>query len=217
VHLDLNSALRAAPLDLDLESVVSLEAAEPSTPPAASTEPTQQVSASGTPRPWSAAEAADAIAVAHNRDQVAEAVANYLRSSCGVGLVLIVQHEVAMGWKGFAPGISDEEIDALAIPLAAPSVLQKAYQEQQTYRGPPSHEPTALDLQLFERLRVTPPQEVIVAPVLIRDRVVNLILGQAEDGGALPDRMSIGLGTLTRSAAAAYVRLIQEAKKRAPS
>jgi len=219
VHLDLDTALRAAPLDLDLdlESAVSLEAAEPSEPPAASSYATQQVSAPATPRPWSAAEAVDAIAVARNRDQIAEAVVNYLRSSCGVGLVLIVQHEVAMGWKGFGPGISDEEIDALAIPLAAPSVLQNAYQEQQTYRGPPSHEPTALDLQLFERLRVAPPQEVVVAPVLIRDRVVNLILGQAEDGGALPDRMSIGLGTLTRSAGAAYVRLIQEAKKRAPS
>src|SRR5262249_56650865 len=117
------------------------EAPDPSGPPPA--EASQPASTSAALQPWSAAQAVDAIAVAHNRDQVAEAVANYLRSSCGVGLVLIVQHEVAMGWKGFAPGISDEEIDALAIPLAAPSVLQKAYQEQQTYRGPPSHEPTA--------------------------------------------------------------------------
>jgi len=212
-HPDLDAALRAAPVDLDLESALSSEAPEPSKPPAAGNE---AISASTTPRPWSAAEAVDAIAVARNRDQVADAITNYLRSSCGVGLVLIVQHEVAMGWKGFGPGISDEEIEALAIPLAAPSVFQTAYQQQEAYRGPPSHESTALDLQLFERLRVAPPQEVIVAPVLIRDRVVNLIFGQAEDGGPLADRMSIGLGTLTRSAAAAYVRMIQEAKKRAP-
>ena len=228
VHSDLDAALRAAPTELDLESAVSPVPAAAelpkamdliagvSKPPAASSEATQPASTSATPRPWSAAEAVDAIALAGNRDQVAEAIVNYLRSSCGVGLVLIVQHEVAMGWKGFAPGVSDEEIEGLAIPLAAPSVLQMAYQQQQTYRGPPSHEPTALDPQLFERLRVAPPQEVIVAPVLIRDRVVNLIFGKAEDGGPLPDRMTIGLGTLTRSAAAAYVRLIQEAKKRAP-
>jgi len=212
-HPDLDAALRAAPVDLDLESALSSEAPEPSMPPAAGNE---AISASTTPRPWSAAEAVDAIAVARYRDQVADAITNYLRSSCGVGLVLIVQHEVAMGWKGFGPGISDEEIEALAIPLAAPSVFQTAYRQQEAYRGPPSHESTALDLQLFERLRVAPPQEVIVAPVLIRDRVVNLIFGQAEDGGPLADRMSIGLGTLTRSAAAAYVRMIQEAKKRAP-
>jgi hypothetical protein len=169
------------------------------------------------PLPWSTVEAVDAIAVATNRDQVAQAIVNYLRSTCGVGLVLIVQHEVAMGWKGFAPGVGAAEIEGLAIPLAAPSALQIAHKQQSTFRGPPPKDGVAIDRQLLERLRSSSPQEVIVSPIIIRDRVVNLVYGHAENGGPLPDRLTVGLGTLTRAAAAAYVRLIQEAKKKQPS
>ncbi len=169
------------------------------------------------PLPWSTVEAVDAIAVATNRDQVGQAIANYLRSACGVGLVLIVQHEVAMGWKGFAPGVGAAEIEGLAIPLAAPSALQIAHQQQSTFRGPPPLDGVAIDRQLSERLRSSVPKEVIVSPVIIRDRVVNLVYGHAEDGGPLPDRLMAGLGTLTRAASAAYVRLIQESKKKHPS
>lgn len=169
------------------------------------------------PLPWSTVQAVDAIAVATNRDQVGQAMVNYLRSACGVGLVLIVQHEVAMGWKGFAPGIGAADIEGLAIPLAAPSVLRIPHQQQDTFRGPPPPDGAAIDRQLWERLRSSPPQEIIVSPVIIRDRVVNLVYGHAEDGGPLPDRLMAGLGTLTRAASAAYVRLIQESKKKQPS
>jgi len=169
------------------------------------------------PLPWSTVEAVDAIAVATNRDQVGQAIVNYLRSTCGVGLVLIVQHEVAMGWKGFAPGIGAADIEGLAIPLAAPSVLRIPHQQQSTFRGQPPPDGAAIDRQLWERLRSSPPQEIIVSPVIIRDRVVNLAYGHAEDGGPLPDRLMAGLGMLTRAASAAYVRLIQESKKKQPS
>lgn len=224
-HVDLDAAIRAVPADVPAPSAIPQDQDEPA-PDAeinlvrdedviASPAPIESPPAkAAAPIPWSAAQAVDAMAVAQNRDEVAEAITNYLRATCGVGLVLIVQHEVAMGWKGFGPAIGAEDIDALAIPLAAPSILKTAYDERELYRGAPSRESGALDLQLFERLRAQPPQEVIVVPILIRDRVVNLILGHAADGGALPDRVSMGLGTLARSAAAAYVRLIQEAKKR---
>jgi hypothetical protein len=181
--------------------------------PSALAQPSPSISETAL-RPWSAAEAADAMATAGDRDAIADAILNYLRATCGVGLVLIVQHEVAMGWKGFAPGASPQEIDALAIPLAAPSLLHVAYRRQTVFRGPPPSEGAALDGQLWAKLRSPQPKEAIVAPIAIRDRVVNLVYGHAADGGPLPDRLLVGLSTLVRAASAAYVRLIQDAKKK---
>ena len=203
----------------DFERRASTGKASPAKPApnGAGSSSTRAATVDTSPLPWSTVEAVDAIAVATNRDQVGQAIVNYLRSACGVGLVLIVQHEVAMGWKGFAPGVGAAEIEGLAIPLAAPSVLQVAHQQQSTFRGPPPLEGVAIDRQLSERLRSSLPQEVIVSPVIIRDRVVNLVYGHAEDGGPLPDRLVAGLGTLTRAASAAYVRLIQDSKKKHPS
>jgi len=169
------------------------------------------------PRPWSATEAVDAIAVASNRDQIADAIVNYLRSTCGVGLVMIVQHEVVMGWKGFAPGLEDEAIGSLGLPLAAPSILQIAYRRQTIFSGAPPAEGAKLDHYFWELLRSPTPKEAIVAPIIIRDRVVNLIYGHAADGGPLPDRALVQIGMLCRAAAAAYVRLIQSAKGKSNS
>ena len=169
------------------------------------------------PRPWSATEAVDAMAVASNRDQIADAIVNYLRSNCGVGLVMIVQHEVAMGWKGFAPGLDDEAIGSLGLPLAAPSILQIAYRRQTTFSGAPPAEGAQLDHHFWKVLRSPAPKEAIVAPIVLRDRVVNLIYGHAADGGPLPDRALVQIGMLCRAAAAAYVRLIQSAKAKSES
>jgi hypothetical protein len=159
----------------------------------------------------------DAIAVASNRDQIADAIVNYLRSTCGVGLVMIVQHEVAMGWKGFAPGLDDEAIGSLGLPLAAPSILQIAYRRQTIFSGAPPAEGAKLDHHFWELLRSPAPKEAIVAPIVIRDRLVNLIYGHAADGGPLPDRALVQIGMLCRAAAAAYVRLIQSAKAKSDS
>src|SRR5262249_25834019 len=101
----------------------------------------------------SAEQAVDAITDAANRDEIGDAIIDYLRSTFGFGLVFIVQREMALGWKGFAPGVDDRAFQSLAIPLTAPSVLQLAYESKQIFRGAPSLEGGPLDSILWRRRR----------------------------------------------------------------
>ena len=120
-----------------------------------------------------------------------------------------------MGWKGFAPTVEDNVIHSLAIPLAAPSLLKSVYEKQSIFLGPPAPEGAMLDARLWKLLGVPPPREILVAPISIRERVVNLIYGHPSNGGPVPDRAAVDLGTLCRAAAAGYVRLIQATKNKA--
>jgi hypothetical protein len=211
------SALESAPSVKPTRQMPDLQAASISQDAAGLAPAHPKTTGDPTRRPWSATEAVDAIAVANSRDQIADAIVNYLRSTCGVGLVMIVQHEVAMGWKGFAPGLNEEAIGSLGLPLAAPSILQIAYRRQTIFSGSPPPEGAQLDQHFWQVLRSPAPKEAIVAPIILRDRVVNLIYGHAGDGGALPDRALVQIGMLCRAAAAAYVRLIQSAKAKGNS
>jgi hypothetical protein len=159
-------------------------------------------------------QAVDAISSAVERDEIGEALVGYLRSVFDTGLVLIVQYEVAMGWKGFAPAVDDNVIQSLAIPLAAPSLLKKVYEKQSIFVGAPPSEGIGLDGRFWKLLRSNPPREILVAPVVLRDRVVNLIYAQPAASASIPDRAMVDLGTLCQAAAAGYVRLIQSSKNK---
>ncbi len=175
--------------------------------------PATQASPQPTAPALSASQAVDAITAASTRNEIGDAVLDYLRSSFGVGLLFIVQHEVALGWKGFAPGADVAALQSLAIPLTAPSVLRLAYQTKGIFRGGPPAEGAALDGILWRQLRAPPPRDIVVAPVVLKNRVVSLIYGHAADGRALPDAALVDLTMLCPYAAAGFIRLIQAAKR----
>jgi len=160
-----------------------------------------------------AEQAVDAITDAINREEIGNAIVDYLRSSFGFGLLFIVQQEIALGWKGFAPGVDDAAFQSLAIPLTAPSVLRLAYDTKTMFRGTPRAEGAALDGILWRQLRSSRPQDVVVAPVVLKNRVVTLIYAHATGGGALPDAALVDLTMLCPYAAAGFIRLIQAAKR----
>ena len=82
-----------------------------------------------------------------------------------------------------------------------PAVLKSGMHEADFYR------------RLWSALGVdASPAEVVVVPVLVKARVVNLIYAHALGGGALEDGHVDGLGVLARRAAEAYARIIQRAK-----
>jgi hypothetical protein len=157
--------------------------------------------------------AVDAITDAINREEIGNAIVDYLRSSFGFGLLFTVQHEIALGWKGFAPGVDDAAFQSLAIPLTAPSVLRLAYDTKRIFRGAPPAEGAALDGILWRQLRSSRAKDVVVAPVVLKNRVVTLIYAHATGGGALPDPALVDLTMLCPYAAAGFIRLIQAAKR----
>jgi hypothetical protein len=163
--------------------------------------------------PITADQALDKITAAGSRDDIGGAILDYLRSTCGFGVLFIVQQDVAIAWKGFAPGRDSGALRSLSIPLLEPSLLRPAYETQHIFRGTPPLKGAAWDMVLWRQLRSPPPEEVVVAPVVLKNRVVTLIYGHAADGGALPDAAVVDLTMLCPYAAAGYIQLIQTAKK----
>jgi hypothetical protein len=121
-----------------------------------------------------------------------------------------VRDHLAVGWKGFGPGLEDDRIEALLIPLEMPSIYQLAERSREMFRGHAF--PAALHDHVFKVLRCHAPLYSVVAPITIGQRVVNLLYGHKRDGGDLVEQEIVGLRQLTAAAGEAYVRLISASK-----
>jgi hypothetical protein len=154
-----------------------------------------------------------ALAVMASTDQrgaVADAIIGHAASMFDVAALCLVRDHLAVGWKGFGPGLDDDRIEALLIPLEMPSIFQLAERSRELFRGRAF--PAALHDHVFKVLRCHAPLYSVVAPVAIGNRVVNLLYGHKRDGGDLLEEEIIGLRQLAAAAGEAYVRLISASK-----
>jgi hypothetical protein len=157
-------------------------------------------------------EALEQMRAATTRDGIGDALVDWLRSAYGCGLVLIVKGGSALGWKGFAPDADSDRIESIAMPLASPSMLKHAHDARATFRGAPQDEGKDLHTRLWKLLRCEPPREVIVAPIVLGARVVNLVYTHAEMGPHLPDAATDDVSLAANVAAEQYARLIRTKK-----
>jgi hypothetical protein len=157
-----------------------------------------------------------AIAVATGRDAIGDLLVDYLHGAFGGGLVLIVRQGMALGWKGFAPGVESAVIEAVALPLGQPSMLQAPHASGMLFRGAPATEGAMLNGLLWKLLKVAPPGEVVVVPIAINARVINLVYAHPPAGSGFRDDAVAELATVCAAAAAAFARLIQAAKASRP-
>jgi hypothetical protein len=160
----------------------------------------------------SVAEALAQIQAATSRDAVGDALVDQLRSSFGAGLVLIVKEGMALGWRGYAPGVAPSALESAAFPLGMPSSLQLAFERKAPFRGVPASQGAALHSRLWKLLQTPAPKEVLVAPVAIKDRVVLLIYAQGINGEVLHDTAVQECAQLAAAASTTFARLIKEAK-----
>ncbi len=155
------------------------------------------------------------IASADSKDGIGQAIVDYLRSTYGCGLILIVRDGVGLGWTGFAPGIDEEVIASITVPLSMPSVFQLAYERKTLFRGAPTVDESAgVQARFFKLLKSEPPREVITVPIVLNRRVVNLLYVQALEGAELHESASAELTQLTKAASSAFLRLIKLAKSK---
>lgn len=160
-------------------------------------------------------DAAFALQAAASRDEIGDLLTDYLRSVFGCALVLIVKSGTALGWRGFALDADPATIESIATPLTSPSMLSVALEARAVFRGPPPEEGAALQNRLWKLLRCAPPTEVIVAPILMANRVVNLVYGHAEDGATLAPGLEDEVARVCAMAAEEYARIIQSKGKEA--
>jgi hypothetical protein len=168
-----------------------------------------------TPRPASLSDTLDRLEAAENRDAIAEAVLAFARGRLEACVLFLLKGSLALGWRGFAPGLEGAGVESVSLPLAAPSCLQSAYDTRVPWRGAPGVSGKSLDATLFMRLRQpAAPDEVLTIAVAIGQRVVNLVYAHAHAGGALDDGVVDGMISVSEAAADAYARLIQAAKQK---
>jgi len=166
------------------------------------------------PRPaLSATAAITRLEDAATRDEIGDAVVDYLRSTYGCGLLFIARDQMALGWKGFAPGVPTDTIEALVAPLRSPSMLRLAYEGRAVFRGAPPADGSQIQQRLWKALRLAVPREVIAAPVIVAGRVVNLAYAHPPDGEAVSEAAAADLTQVCAAAAGAFLRLLRQLKR----
>jgi hypothetical protein len=158
-------------------------------------------------------EAVKHMAVAQTRAEIAEGFIGFARGLFDVCALLVVRDGLAIGWKGFGPDLDADRLETLLIPLDVPSIFKSAVEEKDLFAG--AAPPSALHGHLFKILRTSAPAQAVVAPIMIRERVVNLMYGHKSGDGVLADGALDGLRYVAMEAATSYARLIALQKKHA--
>ncbi len=167
--------------------------------------------ASSSPLPLSSAAVAARLLGAQDRDTVGDALIDHLRDRVLCAVLFLVRDAAAIGWKGFGPRAP--AMDSLALPLWAQSALKLAYEGRTAFQGAPPPDGAQVHQRLWKAIGAPLPQEVLVAPVLLKDRVVNLLYLQPKAAGPMPKTLCLEVAALCTAASSAYMRLIREAKK----
>src|SRR5690606_22840240 len=114
-------------------------------------------------RELSAAEAVREIVAAGAREDIADAVVAFLRRRFGAGLMVIAKEGVALGHAGCGGRFTETTVEAVLVPLSAPSMFEGAYRTKRPFRGAAPLEGKAIQDRFFKLFALdAPPAEVVV-------------------------------------------------------
>ncbi len=157
------------------------------------------------------------IAEATNRGQVADTLIRFGEGRLDILVALLIRDQKAMGWlfHSVFEAAKTTAIDQLSLSLAELSTLKLAYDAAEPYWGPLPIRDEPLEADLWSATGLTaaltnPPERVLVVPVLVRDRVVQLLFACNQD--EIEGKTSRELITLANAAGAAYTQLIRASK-----
>lgn len=162
------------------------------------------------PEPLTFEEASQALELVQARDEIAEILLRFGTGVLDTTIVFLVRDGMAIGWRGRGSGIDSSIVELLMLPLNAPSMFQGVADTREPWAGPVSD--TVLHKHLFRALRRELPAAAMVVPVVMRERVVNLVYGERHDGFAeafVPQFVALGA-----QVAAAYERIVREQRRR---
>ena len=158
--------------------------------------------------------ACERIDTAINREQIADTFADYAKGRCDALVVLLIRDGNALGWRGYiAPPIKPlRPIEELSLPLGGASALQAAHDSGQTFIGTPPSPAKPVETLLWTALGAEPtPIEVLVVPIMVKQRAVNLIYAHTL-GGTPPTTLVHELQDLAGRAQTSYLRLIRQTR-----
>jgi hypothetical protein len=113
------------------------------------------------------------LSSAEKRDDIANALIDYIAPmNLGVALLMVKEGE-AHGWKAAYAGEPLENFTQLHIPLDQPSALQMAAESKSCYMGTLRKEVN--NILLSSRFNHKIPETVLIMPLLLRERLVCLL------------------------------------------
>jgi hypothetical protein len=204
--------------DLDVAERRRSQPAGTMMPPAFTLEPRQKRAAmwpeAGTRPPIAIAfeSACHRIDTAPHRERIADVFAEYGRGRCEALVVFLVRDGNAIGWRGYVarPASPKMPVEELSLPLGGASSLQSAHDACQPFVGPPAGPAHPTETRLWAALGTADPSYLIVVPLVVKERVVNLIYAHAI-ADPWPE-LAAELTELASRAQATYLRLIRQAR-----
>ncbi len=149
------------------------------------------------------------------RDGIADAFVEYAKGRCDALVVFLIRDGNALGWRGYVapPSKQTRPIEELSLPLGGTSALQTAHDGLQVFTGVPPSGARPIETQLWTALGAEPaPVEVVVVPVQVKQRAVNLVYTHTLGGtppAAFRDRALRPRGPAAQTA---YLRLIRQTR-----
>ncbi len=189
-------------------------------PPAFTLEPrrrrsSQQLTSGSTvPHALSYSAACELIDTATHREQIADVFVDYAKGRCDALVVFLIRDGNALGWRGWIapPAEVTTPIEELSLPLGGASSLQSAHDAGEAFVGPSPSSAKPVEAKLWAALGTNPePVDVVVIPILVKQRAVNLIYAHTI-GGPPPQFLITELLDLAVRAQASYLRLIKQAR-----
>ncbi|MEO8699144.1 MAG: hypothetical protein ABI867_03845 [Kofleriaceae bacterium] len=158
--------------------------------------------------------ACERIDTASHREHIVEAFVEYAKGRCDALVMFLIRDGNALGWRGYVslPEGPKTPIEELSLPLGGASSLQSAHDTGQTFVGAPPSAARPVETKLWAALGSIPdPLTVVVVPVLVKQRPVNLIYAHVI--GTPPLASFVGeLADLANRAQTSYLRLIRQAR-----
>lgn len=146
---------------------------------------------------------------ASERDEIIRLALRLARVYCQAAVLFLVRGDTVRGFRaaGAAQGAG---VDGIELPISTQSVFAMPAATGVPFRGSPPEE-GGIDGRLLEAIERSDVQELVVEPIAIRGRVVNLLY--CDNGADVFGETSVAaLRALCQSVAGAYERLILDTK-----
>lgn len=121
---------------------------------------------------------------AEHRDEIGTLLLRRVSSVLERCYLLALHSGRLVGWLGRGPGVVLDDVQSLTAPADAPSILAKV-DSRESYCGPMPTGP--VDSLLLEAFGDPAPSEVVILPLMVKNRVVGYLFGETPANGLSPE------------------------------
>lgn len=138
-------------------------------------------------RLFAPSELSKGLARADSREEIADLMIAYMAGRFERSAIFIIRNDTATGWKGVFNQEPIMEITDISIPLREPSVLKTVVDGAGLYLGPLADTP--MNRSLLDGMGGGRPKTVLLAPLIISGRIVNILYADSETdmAGMVPE------------------------------